>query len=68
MIGDTPGPVDTLRSHRRPATLRDQFAMAAVPALIIAWKDVDGKAEEVRLDMATEAYAIADAMLIVRAR
>lgn len=49
-------------------TLRDQFAMVALTGLLPLWASVEGEAEELRLDVVTEAYAIADAMLIVRAR
>ena len=51
-----------------PPTLRDQFAMAALTGLVPLWNEVDVGAKDPREEMVTEAYAIADAMLIVRLR
>lgn len=51
----------------QPPTLRDQFAMVALTGLLPLWANVvDEEVEEIRLDVVTEAYAIADAMLVVR--
>ncbi len=58
-------PVEHMLRSDQPPTLRDQFAMAALTGLIPVWQDVG---EDNETAVSTKAYAIADAMLIVRLR
>lgn len=53
-------------SSSSPKNLRDEFAMAALPALMVTQTELTRTGYGWRQDLAQEAYFIADAMLRAR--